>query len=225
MRPIHAQPSRAELAYQSLLDAICEGSLPAGEPLVQEDLAARLGVSRQPIQQAIIRLKSEGLVEDAPGRGHRVPELDLSTMKDHYQIRSAMDQLAARLAAMRAAESEAVANEISEQGRKILDAGRRAVDKDSVKEMIRHDIAFHGCIYRHCGNSQIALTVEHHWRFLRRVMGDVLRFARPPDEIWNQHEQILKAVVDGDPEQASALAAAHIEQANDSLTSIFEPSE
>ena len=221
MKPINSQPSLAELTYQTLMDAICDGTLPAGKPLVQEDLANQLGVSRQPIQQAIIRLKAEGLLEDAPGRGHRVPALNLTTMRDHYQIRSALDQLAARLAAQRAAASSTVADKIREQGEKVLEAGVRAVGRNSVKDMVRHDVAFHQCIYSNCGNDQIASTVELHWRFLRRVMGDVLRHAQPPATIWDQHEKILDAIVAGDISLAESRAASHIEGASDTLITVF----
>ena len=222
MKPINSQPSRAELTYQTLLDAICDGTLPAGKPLVQEELAQQLGVSRQPIQQAIIRLKGEGLLEEAPGRGHRVPDLNLETMHDHYQIRSVLDQLAARLAAQRAAESKTAAEEICAQGGKILEAGFKAVEKESVKDMVRQDVAFHQCIYTHCGNSQIFSTVEVHWHFLRRAMGDVLRHAQPPPTIWTQHEKILDAIVSGDVDLAEANAASHIEGASETLASVFE---
>ena len=73
MRRIAPRPSRAELAYQAILDEICEGWLASGTHLVQEDLAARLGVSRQPIQQAMARWKSDGLVQElvaGPLRGY-----------------------------------------------------------------------------------------------------------------------------------------------------------
>ena len=221
MKRLSTSVSRAELTYQTLLDEICDGALAAGTHLIQEDIAAQLGVSRQPVQQAMARLKSDGLVEEAPGRGLHVSYLDLSKMRAHYQIRNALDQLAARLAAQRAAQSKSVASEIRAQGEPIIEAGLRAVRDGSVKDMVRHDVAFHACIYAGSDNPLIATTAEVHWRFLRRVMGDVLRHAAPPPNIWRQHEEILQAVVNGDLVLAVSRAENHIEQASEALTGVF----
>ncbi|NIR59688.1 MAG: GntR family transcriptional regulator, partial [Gammaproteobacteria bacterium] len=76
----------AEQVYQAILDEICDGTLSPGAHLVQEQLAERLGVSRQPIQQAIALLKADGLVEEAGKRGVRVTPLDATAMRHHYEI-------------------------------------------------------------------------------------------------------------------------------------------
>lgn len=96
MKPIALAPSLTEQAYQVVVDEICNGSLPSGSHLVQEQLAKRLGVSRQPIQQVMGLLKADGLVEDAPGRGMLVAPLNAEMITSRYQIRSAMDGLAAQ---------------------------------------------------------------------------------------------------------------------------------
>ena len=223
MKPISAQPNRAELTYQALLDEICDGSLSPGTHLVQEEVAAQLGVSRQPVQQALARLRDDGLIEEAPGRGMRVSSLDLSKMRDHYQIRNALDVLAAGLAAERAAQSPAVAAEIIQVGEPIIEAGHKALRRGAIREMVRHDIAFHACVYASSGNSLIAPTAEFHWRFLRRVMGDVLRRAQPPANIWRQHEEILDAIVNGSVDLAKDRAGHHINKASDSLETVFHP--
>ncbi|MFK7857815.1 MAG: GntR family transcriptional regulator [Granulosicoccus sp.] len=217
MKRLPISQSRAEQTYQILLDEICDGSMPAGTPLIQEELAALLGVSRQPIQQALARLKGDGLLEDAPGRGLCVPALNLSRMRSHYEIRSSLDRLAARLAAERVADITLDAMVVNDTGWKIIDAGTEAVAKEAVSDMIRLDIAFHSYIYTISGNPLIATTAESHWRFLRRVMGDVLRRAEPPASIWQQHEAILKAIVSGEASHADHLAKHHIDNASEAL--------
>lgn len=210
------------MAYQAILDEINDGSIPPGTQLVQEDLAAQLGVSRQPIQQALARLRGDGLLEEAPGRGLCVPPLDLSRMRLHYEIRSALDQLAARLAATRVSNGSLDQKEIQKKGKSIIVAGQRAVSKDAFGKMIRHDIEFHSFVYSISGNELIESTAEPHWRFLRRVMGDVLRRAEPPLSIWQQHEGILQAILSGDPPLAEALAADHIDIASEALTAALQ---
>jgi len=222
MRPLTAQPSRAEQAYQAILDEICEGGLPAGAHLVQEKLAEQLGVSRQPIQQAMALLKSDGLVVEAPGRGLQVTVLDLEMMQRHYEIRGALDKLAARLAAERAAQSVKTASQIRQRGSVLIEAGKAAVAAGSVKDMIRHDVELHGFLYEQSGNPFLRQAAEPHWRFLRRVMGDVLRRATPPADIWREHEKIFEAVVSGDPELAELRAAEHVVGAAQMLAKSFE---
>lgn len=223
MKQIATQPGRAELAYQALLDEICDGSLQPGTQLVQEDLAAQLGVSRQPIQQALARLKGDGLLEEATGRGLCVSKLDPSTMRSHYEIRKSLDCLAAKLAATRVANGSLSASDVTKAGEAIIHRGCKAVEDGVVKTMIQHDISFHSYLYEVSGNALIAPTAEIHWRFLRRVMGDVLRKAERPPSIWEQHEDILKAVVSGDAGLAERLAGDHIELACDRLTQALAP--
>ena len=217
MKTLHALPSLSDQAYQAILDEICAGTLPAGTHLVQEQLAAQLGVSRQPIQQALALLKADGMIEEVGKRGLRVTRLDLARMRDHYDIRAALDRLAVLRAAGHAKNRDR-ATEIERRGLAILAAGRQAVAAGNIADMVRHDEAFHFLIYDSSGNALLARTAEPHWRFLRRVMGEVLRHAEPPQDIWDQHEAILAAVLEGNAEQAEKLTTRHVDLAADTLS-------
>ena len=92
---LQAAPDLVDQVYQALLDAISDGSLAPGARITQEDLAERLAVSRQPVLQALRLLKKDGLVSDAPGRGLRVAPLDAGWIAHTYQVRGALDALAA----------------------------------------------------------------------------------------------------------------------------------
>ena len=208
-----SQPSLVEQAYEAILGEIADGTLAPDTHLIQEVLAARYGVSRQPIQQALLLLKSDGLVQDAGRRGLVVAPLDLQMMRDRYQVRAALDALAARLAAQRCAASPEVAAQTKRQGERIVEAGFEAVAAGAIKAMIAHDVAFHAFIYGASGNPMIGPAAEVHWRFLRRVMGEVLRRSEPPPSIWQQHREILDAIVAGDPEDAEARILSHIHTA------------
>lgn len=224
MKPIHSTPGRAEQAYQALLDEICDGALPPGTHLVQEELAARLGVSRQPIQQAMALLRSDGLVEEIGTRGLRVTALDAASMRQHYEIRAALDSLAVRGAAARAASAAEIARDIDRRGRALVQAGKAAAGSGSVRRMVRCDVDFHRFLYEASGNPLLAQTAEPHWRYLRRVMADVLRHAEPGAAIWKQHAEILAAVVAGDGRAAMALATRHVEGAADRLADALQRS-
>lgn len=217
MKPIAPAPSRTEQAYQAILDEICNGALSPGTHLVQEQLAARLGVSRQPIQQAMALLRSDGLVQEIGGRGLCVAPLDIDAMRARYEIRAALDALAARLAAGRAAASAETARQIARRGAGIVEAGLAAAGSGNIALMIERDVAFHSFLYEVSGNGLLAATAEPHWRYLRRVMGDVLRHAEQGGSIWEQHAAILGAVVAGHADEAGARAAAHVERAAERL--------
>ena len=143
-------------------------------------------------------------------------------MRSHYEIRSSLDALAARLAAARVADSDLSAKDVKVAGQAIIAKGRKAIENKKVKEMIRQDIAFHSYVYAISGNELIATSAELHWRFLRRVMGDVLRHAQRPPSIWDQHDAILNAIAAGNEELAERLAAEHIQQACSRLTKALE---
>ncbi|MGI9416889.1 MAG: GntR family transcriptional regulator [Geminicoccaceae bacterium] len=209
MKIIQPQPSLTEQVYDAIADEISDGALPAGAHLVQEQLAARLGVSRQPIQQAMALLKADGMVEEIGRRGLRVTPLDLDLMRHHYDIRAALDGLAARMAAKRARDVPGAAQAIEKRGEAILRMGEAAVGRDAVGEQVRHDEALHKLLYESSGNPLLARTAEPHWRFLRRAMAAVLRYAELPGNIWRQHAEILEAVVAGDPSGAEALVIRH----------------
>jgi len=217
VKPLDQLPSLTNRVYDAIVDEICDGHMPAGVHLVQEQLATRLGVSRQPIQQALALLKADGLIEEVGKRGMQVASLDLKAMRHHYNIRAALDALAVRETAARAQNSFSVTADLERRGQKILEAGRDAIEKGSVAQQIREDKAFHSLFYEASGNPFLHRTAEPHWRFLRRIMGEVLRHAEPPRSIWRQHQEMLEAVVAGGQERSERLAVDHIQRAADML--------
>ena len=204
MRTLTSHPTRVEQVYDELLAAITDGQLQPNERLIQDELATRLGVSRQPIQQALLLLRNDGLVREAPGRGLIVAPLDAGIARDLYEIRAALEGLACRLAAERGAGRAKPA------GLALLDAGRAAVKAKSVSRMVEADVKFHHLLYELSGNALIQETAEPHWRHMRRIMGGVLLRDATPRRIWDEHEAILDAVVAGDAPKAEQLAKLHI---------------
>ncbi|MGH8058817.1 MAG: GntR family transcriptional regulator [Candidatus Entotheonellia bacterium] len=94
---IEFAPDLTEQVYQRLLDAICDGELAPGARLTQEDLAAALNVSRQPVLQALRLLKRDGFVIDVGRRGLRVAPLEAQAIAHVYEVRAVLDGLAAPL--------------------------------------------------------------------------------------------------------------------------------
>ena len=221
MKALRPQPSLAQQVYDAIVDEICDGRLKAGAHLVQEHLAAQLGVSRQPVQQAMALLKADGMVEEIGARGLQVTALDPDLMRHHYDVRAALDGMAARLSASRARDVDGGAAEIETRGRDILRRGQAAVEGAELGDQIRCDVEFHTLFYESSDNPLLARSAEPHWRFLRRAMGEVLSKAELPEEIWQQHADILDAVIAGDPVRAEALMVEHALHAADALCAVL----
>jgi DNA-binding GntR family transcriptional regulator len=203
-----AAPDLVEQVYSRLLDAISEGALPPGERLTQEDLAQRLAVSRQPVLQALRLLKKDGFVEDAPGRGVRVTQLDVGWIAQVYQVRGSLDALAVRLAAERGARLD---EGVMRQGR-LAESGR------DVQAMIHADLAFHRAIYQASGNPLIEQSINLHWHHLKRVMGAVLQSSHQRQTVWDEHEAIANTIASGDADLAVRLVQEHAHEASVQLT-------
>jgi DNA-binding GntR family transcriptional regulator len=132
-----------------------------------------------------------------------------------------LDELAAR----RAAERSRADPSIAARGRRLIASGRAAVTGLDIRALVDADVGFHHLIYEASGNPLIATTAEPHWRFLRRVMADVLRHAEPPRAIWDQHETILEAIIAGDVETAGREADRHVRLAAERLACALEHRE
>lgn len=224
MKPIKDNPKRAEQVYISIRDSICEGTLEAGTHLVQERLAARLGVSRQPVQQAMVLLKNDGLVLERGSRGLYVAPVDAVATVHRYQIRLGLDQLAARLCAERASRDPAFAAEFLAEGCGILEAGNQAVAEGNHRTAVGHDVDFHSFLYESSGNPMIATTAEPLWYYLRRVMITVLSYAERGPLVWMQHQDILEALAGGKVERGVRLVTEHIRGAEGAiLGAVAEP--
>ena len=207
IRPIKFAPDLTKQVHQQLLEAICDGALAPGARLTQEDLAASLGVSRQPVLQALRTLKRDGFVIDAGRRGLMVAPLDAIAIAQVYEVRAVLDGLAARQAALARVKIDA----------KIIAEGRKAAGGQRVGPMIDADLKFHGLIYAASGNPFIAEAAGHHWRHIRRAMGAVLQAAGVRAVVWDEHEAILQAINRGEAERAEHLARDHGESAGNNL--------
>jgi DNA-binding GntR family transcriptional regulator len=201
---IDTVPDLAEAVYRQLLRAISAGELGPSARIKQDEIATTLGVSRQPVHQALRTLKKEGFLVDAGRRGLMVATLDARALSNLYQVRGALDGLAARLAALAGVKLDP----------KLIAHGRGA---KGVRAMIDADIRFHEAIYAASGNPVIADTAQRHWQHISRAMGAVLQPGGMGARVWDDHQAILEAINRGDAGEAERLARAHCESAGDHL--------
>ena len=209
MEVLITQPNLAEQVRKAIVSEIAAGKLKPGERIIQEQIAQVLGVSRQPVQQALLLLRNQGVLRDAAGRGLVVTSLDPKQVRHMYEIRAVIEGLAFRKAA------ENNPDRAKKLGPALILNGRKSVKSRSVAQMIAADIKFHDFIYSLSENPLIAPSMEVQWTNTQRVMGEVLMPDETPRDIWDQHEALLEAVMAGDAVTAEAMARHHITQAAD----------
>ncbi|NMG32609.1 GntR family transcriptional regulator [Aromatoleum evansii] len=218
MKILETQPKLVEQVHKAILEEISGGRLRPGSRIIQEQIAKELGVSRQPVQQALALLRNQGVLRDAPGRGLLVAPLDVRYVRNMYDMRAVIEGLACRRAA------ELNAKQAKAKGPALIRAGRKAVAAGSYNEMIAADMAFHHFIYAMSENPFVAPAMEAHWTNTQRVMGEVLTNEEQPRNVWGQHEAILEAIAAGDAQKAEELGRQHISQAADFMIARLQES-
>jgi DNA-binding GntR family transcriptional regulator len=201
---LSAQPNLVEQVHEAILLEISSGKLTPGTRIIQEQIASELGVSRQPVQQALLLLRNQGLLSDAPGRGLIVAPLDPEHIRHMYDVRAVIEGLAFRQAAINNSETA------KHEGPGFIRKGRQAVQSGSFSELIAADMAFHHFVYELSENLLVAPTMDTHWTYTQRVMGEVLMRNEKPRDIWDQHETLLQAIISGDGALAEKHAREHI---------------
>lgn len=197
-------PTLISRAYDAILAAICDGRLPPGTRLKQEELADRLHVSRQPVGQAVSILTSQGFLRESGRRALIIAPLEREFFRAIYQLREALDPMAARLAARRCTREAVTA------GRRLLATGRKAARRGAVGPIVLADMHFHAWIYQLAGNPLLVETMGLYWNHLRRAMREVLRRPAIRSQIWDEHQAVFEALAKRDAVEAARLSLAHV---------------
>ena len=212
MQPLDLQPALIQRAYERLVEAIADGTLAPGQRIRQEELGRMLGVSRQPVSHALQLLKQQRLVEESGRRGLIVSMIDAVAIRELYLVRTALDALAARLAAERIADRVI---ELSQRraAQRALAEGLKLRPDAPVLAFIQADVAFHTALYRLSGNRAIEDTVAAQWPHFKRSMGIVLDDPEQRPLVWHEHEEIMRLVLAGDAAGAESAARHHTDRA------------
>ena len=203
----------SDRAYRILLDEIVEGTLSPGTVLGEVEQSTRLGVSRTPLREALSRLTADGLVEPQVGRGLIVTEVSLDNIVELYELRGALEEQAARLAAQRGSPKKFVALAAAfEQMTGLIDMG--AVGIRSYYDLNRQ---FDEAIDAAVGNPYLVgalRNVRMHLARARRIAKDNPERLR---EAARETHLILDAIITGDAALAAHATHVHLHR---SLTNI-----
>lgn len=202
-------------ATRVVRDMILSGTLPAGTRLRQADLADRLGISRTPLREALMKLEQEGLITVLPRGGFRVVELKLGDAIELYDIRELLDGLAARLTAERA-DDETLKNL-----RGHLQKMEKCIQKRNAHEWFIHHVAFHEEILRASGNSRLVALISNIRLSIQRFHPLLLTTENRLNNAFREHLAVFGAIQARDSRQAERLARLHIANAKGIVSNLL----
>jgi DNA-binding GntR family transcriptional regulator len=191
----------SQRVFQRLEDDILSRELPPGSRLVEETIAAELGVSRTPVREAIGMLHAAGWVVLRPHAGAYVREPRLEEVRDVFGVRQALEREAARYAAARATEQDKqVLREIVERGER----GKHTADRQT---MVSLNSAFHQGIASAAHNATLMRFLDEIDKQVRWFFSAVVDSRL--EASWTEHAEILAAIEAGAVEEAGRCGAEH----------------
>lgn len=191
-----------EIVFESLREAIINGVLEPGERLMEIQLADEMGVSRTPVREAIRKLELEGFVVMIPRKGAYVAGVSDKDVTDVFEIRSALEGLAAGLAAERITDEE-----IEQMERMILYRSGEAVD---IEKIVEADTDFHALVYQASRNERLVANLANLREQIQRFRATSLSYPGRLKDAVEEHQAIAEAIISHNVEEAQSLAMAHI---------------
>ena len=216
LESLKPQKTLVEQVYERILDAICDGAMAPGDRVTQDELALRLQVSRQPVMTALGQLKQQGFLVERGRRGLQVAPVDPARFDAIYELRSALEPLAASLAARRATDEQLQA------GRALVEHGRRVAEAGDATAALLADVAFHEWIYRASGNPLVVQSMQTQWQHLRRSMGEVLRQPGQVRRVWDEHATVFEAIERRDAATAARAIQDHVTTARERVGAMLD---
>lgn len=190
--------------YRQMKDMILSFALYPGARVTENELAARFGVSRTPVREALQRLAAEGYLTIRPKQGCFVREIDIETINQYYEVRIALEMRALDLACVSMPDA---------QIKKLLaawDLAQAPKQPPPVETMVARDEGFHMALAAGGGNGVLAgflKDVNEHIHIVRRL--DFTEAVRI-DHTYAEHHDIAQRLLERDVDAAKALMLRHI---------------
>ena len=204
IRPLQRPVPLRQSVYDALIDLIVGGELLPGQHMVETDLARQLGVSRQPIREALHRMEAEGWVDLRPSQGAFVHVPTDSEVDELLDVRALLEAETARLAT-RSPNAGQLA-----RLREICRQGEEAADADDFTTAVAANSVFHAEVAAIGGNAVLAelanivgRRVQWYYRMVAPARGH---------GSWIEHAELIEAIEAGDAERAEAVARKHTER-------------
>lgn len=200
-----------ELVLEAIREAIINGTLKPRERLMEIQLAEELGVSRTPVREALRKLELEGFIVMVPRKGAYVADLSFKDIADVFEIRAALEALAAGLAA------ERITDEELEEMERLLVEKAESIAANDIEKLIEVDTKFHDAIYRASRNERLYAIINNLREQIQRFRTTSLAYPGRMKQSLDEHRSIVEALQARDVQLARNLAQEHIENAENSM--------
>ena len=221
-----------EVAYHHIQRKISTRELRTGEPVSDVTISKELGISRTPAREAIRQLVSEGLLESVPGRGVIVITLDRDDIRELFEMREALEGLAARTVAARNPSAgeirdlRAVASALTSLIKELDSSGEQVLDEKQMERFEIADLAFHTYIMKLAGNRRSLKTLAGIRQLIRifaaRVGGHNLAALK---QISRDHIDLIGALQSANPQAAAECVHRHLSKSQKSRLEQFDQRE
>ncbi|MGI6605379.1 MAG: GntR family transcriptional regulator [Firmicutes bacterium] len=195
--------SKSDLVHSVIKEAIINGELKPGTHLVMADLAAKLGVSVQPVREALKRLDTEGYVTWTLNVGAVVSEISITDIKEDIPILRVLEGLATREAAQR------MAPPVLAELERMLTVMHSYVEKEKHTEYGLLNKEFHRLIHKWSGNSHLLKILDELWARRDRLRAVFLLSPTRAQESLREHEAVVAALKAGQGEKAAQIIEEH----------------
>ena len=195
-------PPLTKVVTANIRQRIMSGDIALGTRLVEGRLSEELGVSRMPVREALRELAAEGIVTIEPRRGASVTTFSDEHKRELVEVRATLEALNARLAAKH--------HDAKHMARlqKILEEGRKLEGTEDTSKIVGMNAKFHEALATVSGNSVLQDMMRQLRDRTDLIFASVSRLR--VRENWQEHAEILRAVIDGDAELAALLATRHV---------------
>jgi DNA-binding GntR family transcriptional regulator len=205
--PITRPAPLRQAVYEALIELIINGSLRPGQHLVEAELAEHLGVSRQPVREALQRLQTDGWVDLRPAQGAFVHSPTEEEAAQLLSVRAVLETHSARGAALHATEQDVA------RLWELQEAGIAALAADDARGIVEANAALHGFITELSRNKVLAELIP---QVDRRVRWYYMPIARPRGkDAWNEHATLINAIAQGDADRSEDLMRRHTQRTTD----------
>lgn len=213
------KPSLVDDAYAALKEAIRENTFPPGYQGSEQEIATRLGMSRTPVHEAVIRLQEEGLVRVLSRRGVVICAISAADMREIYDVIIALESAAAELLAEKPDDARLSVTAELETVNAEMEA---ALDADDLTAWARADGRFHQLLIERCGNKRLARMFHTIMDQSHRARMLTIRLRPKPTGSVREHRAIVQAIQQGDASEARERAKRHRARARDELLPLLD---
>jgi DNA-binding GntR family transcriptional regulator len=196
-----------------------ENEFPPSYQGSEQEIANRLGMSRTPVHEALIRLQEEGLVRVLARRGVIVSAISADDMREIYGVIIALETAAAELLAERPSQERLL---IAHELEAVNKAMETALKKDDLTAWARADESFHRMLIEHSGNQRLLRMYHTIMDQSHRARMITLRIRPRPEGSVKEHRAIVDAIKRGNPSEARELAKQHRVRARNHLLPLLE---